>query len=255
MDASFFTQGTTLTALLYLLAAVSDSWLLLWSGHLNAPSLFQGALCFFAAILFASAAYLLSRRPQIAHMCAAVGSVTLPWMYTTTLHGNIFVNEWIIFNVPDRDLLSYHGIASPELSIVAVALIVGAIGTGILRLLPSHWTIREMPVRDRTWPAGAAAFCFLAVWFSQSVMPYRIPGAVTYSSWPMLQMLHVQKHGFQFHEVSYRIWLPGGLPVSVDVSSNDRRLFEYRFQQRIAHVGVSPSVEEHITAEIQSLET
>jgi hypothetical protein len=248
-------QRSLATAIVYLLAAVADSWLLIAGQPLNQPSKLDSVLCFVAAILFGLGAELISRRPNFAHRCAVAGIVALPWIYTAVLQGNIYTNEWILLNVPDRELRMYMGLARAELAIIAVAMIVFAIGTGILRLLPGSWVLRKKLVRERTWPAAALCFGFLGVWFSQSAMPYRIPGAVDYSSWPILQILHVQKHGLQFHETCLKVGGYRGFPQLVSFSWNDRRLFEFRFQERLAHVEVSKSVEERITALIQSSKT
>ena len=245
-------QRKILTALVYLLAALADAWLLISRQPLNQPSAFETVLCVLGAVFFAVGAALVSRRPHFAHTCAAAGVVALPWIYRTALQGNIYANWWIVFNVPDRQLLMYNGLATAKLAIVGVALIVFAIATGIMRLLPRNWVLRKMPLRERTWPALAATFCLVAIWFTQSVMPYRIPGALDYSSWPVLQILHVQKRGLQFHEMCVKVWGHRGVPESVSLSSNDRRLFEYRFQQRLAHAELSKSLGQHVAALIQS---
>src|SRR6516162_921887 len=85
--------------------------------------------------------------------------------------------------------------------------------------------------------------------------PYRIPGAVDYSTWPILQILHVRKQGLQFHEMCINVWGHRGFPEAVSVSRNDRRLFQYRFQQGLAHVEVPKVVGERIAPLIQSLKT
>ena len=131
-------QRKTLTAFVYLLAAAGDSWLLVSRQTLNQPSKFDAALCFFAAVLFALAAGLISRRPHHAHVCAVAGVLALPWIYTSTLQGNIYVNHWIVFNVPDRELPAYNGRISMELTIISVALVVLGVATGALRLLPDR---------------------------------------------------------------------------------------------------------------------
>jgi len=53
-----------------------------------------------------------------------------------------------------------------ELTIFAIALIALAITTAALRLLPSHWQFRKLPVCERTWPALAISLLVLALWFS-----------------------------------------------------------------------------------------
>lgn len=85
-------------------------------------------------------------------------------------------------------------------------------------------------------------------------MPYRIPGAVDYSGWPILQILHVEKRGLQFHESCLSVWGYRGHPLHVSVSSNHRRLFEYRFQQESASGQLSDALTEHVRTAIQSLQ-
>ena len=123
-------QRKILTPVAYLLAALADAWLLSSNQLLNEASTFETVLCVSAAILFALGAALVSRGPHVAHMCAAAGVVALPWIYRTTLQGNILLNWWIVFNVPDRELRMYNGLATAKLAILAVALIVFAIGDG-----------------------------------------------------------------------------------------------------------------------------
>lgn len=199
------------------------------------PDAFCCFLCFLVPILFAFAAGGISYRPALAHASAFAGSVAMPWIYWTDLRDTALGNTWTLFNVPDWDLGMYNGLHFPELTIVCIGLIVLAIATAALRLLPARWRLRGLPFRDRSWPAFLAMFVFLAIWFSESVMPYRISGAVDYVSWPSFQILHVEKRGFQFHETcidirgGYR-----GLSQSVSFSWNDRRLFHYRFEQNHA---------------------
>ena len=194
-------QRKTLTASVYLLAALADSWLLIWCQPLNPPPRFESAFCFLGAVLFALAAALISRGSRFANLCAVAAVVALPYVYTSTLQSNIYTNYWIVFNVPDRELADYGGLLRTELTIASsVTVIVFSIAVGATRSLPNSWMLRRKPIRDRTWPAVAGTLCFLVVWFSTSVMPYRIPGALDYSSWPMLQILHVQKEGLRFHE-------------------------------------------------------
>lgn len=190
-------------------------------------------LCFLSSILFAFAAGGISHRPVIAHSSALAGLVSLPWIYWTKLQDTPLGNIWTDFNVPDREFLMYKPIA--ELTIFSVALMVLAIATAALRLLPVRWNLRGLPLCERSWPAFAVSLLFVAVWFSQSVMPYRISGALDFGSFTVLQILHVEKRGLQFHETCINVW--GGYqnqPESVSFSRNDRRLFQYRFQQTSA---------------------
>jgi hypothetical protein len=202
-------------------------------------------ICFLTAVNFAFAAGALQYYPKTAHIAALAGIAALPWIYTSVLRGNIYGNEWIIFNVPDRELRFYNGLATARLAIIAVALIIFAIATAILRLLPGRWG-------QRTWPAAIVSLCFIAVWFSQSVMPYRIPGAVDYGSWPILQVLRVEKRGLQFHETCVKVWGRRGMPESVTIVWNDRRLLEYRFEVRSGRVEVTQSLWPSVMSVIQS---
>jgi hypothetical protein len=89
----------------------------------------------------------------------------------------------------------------------------------------------------------------LSFWFSQSVMPYRIPGALD-SDYPILGILHVEKRGLQFHETSISVFRND----SFYVSRNDRRLFQYHFQQLDSRGKVPPALMQRIYAAVQSPE-
>ncbi len=222
--------------------------------HLSEDSL-AASLCFMcllAPVFFAFAAGALAHYPKTAHAAALAGIAAIPWIYTSVLRGNIYWNEWIVFNVPDRDLGMYNGLVPAITSIISVALLVLGVVTAGLRLLQDRATARGLLLSSRTWPAFLASFLFLEVWFSQSVMPYRIPGAVDYSSSLIFQILHIQKRGLQYHETSVKVRGYRGMPESVSVTWNDRRLFEYRFPQRSAQVEVPKSLGERLASLIRS---
>ena len=212
-------------------------------------------LCFLTPFLFMFAAGALSYRPKLAHSFALAGLVGVPWI-RWSLRDSGLGNVWLMFNVPDSDLRMYplHLPLYSGLAIFSAALIALAIATAILRLLPSRWQFRQSAIREWTWPAFAASFLLLAIWFRQSVMPYRIPGALDYSGWPILQILHVEKRGFQFNENSVRVWGYRGHPLFVYFSGNHRRLFEYRFQEESASGELPDALTEHVRTVIQSLQ-
>jgi hypothetical protein len=137
-----------------------------------------------------------------------------------------------------------------------VAFVALAAATAVLRLLPARMQFWKSPVSSRTWPAGVFSLGVLVVWFSQSVMPYRIPGALDYSSWPILQILHIEKRGLQFHEtrvsISGRSWRGNYDPREVVFSGNDRRLLRYRFAERYAYGQLSGPLVERIRAALQA---
>jgi hypothetical protein len=209
-------------------------------------------LCFLTPILFTFAAGAISYRPAMGHACALAGLVAMPWIYWTTLQDTPLGNTWTMFNVGDRELLAYDDLRIAELTICSIGLIVLAIATAALRLLPVRWNFRSIPLFQRTWPAFGASFIFLAVWFSQSVMPYRISGAVDYGSWPILQILHVEKRGLQFHETCISVWGYRNHPESISFSGNDRRLFQYRFRQKHAWGELPELLKARVGAIIQS---
>jgi len=215
---------------------------------------FRTALCFLclaAAILFAFAAGTVSYHPTFAHAAALAGLGSLPWIYWSTLRGSELSNDWIMFNVPDSLYpMRYKVWPMAALIILSIALIVLAIATAALRLLPARWLFRKTPISERTWPAFTASFLFLTIWFSRSVMPYRIPGAVDYADWPVLQILHVGKHGLQFHETCINVSARYGFRTHV--SENHRRLFQYHFEQAQSEGQLRQPLMQRVQAIVQS---
>jgi hypothetical protein len=207
-------------------------------------------LCFSAPVLFAFAAGAVSYRPELAHSTAFAGLVALPWFYWS-LRDRGLGNVWLMFNLSGREIGMYPPLYA-ELTIFAITLITLAIVTAGLRLIPSRWQFRKLSLCERTWPASAISLLVLAIWFSQSVMPYRIPGAVDYSDWPILQILHVEKHGLQFHETCVSVWGRLRHPLSVSFSGNDRRLLQYRFRQKHASGELPDSFLERVRGMVQS---
>ena len=210
-------------------------------------------LCFLAPIFFAFAAGAVSHSPMISHATALMGLVCTPWIYGNVMTDSGLGNVWLVFNVPDNDLNAYPPLYAVT-TILFVGLIALAVATAAFRLFPSRWQIRKVPIRERTWPAFAVCLVVLAIWFSQSVMPYRIPGAVDYSSWPVLQILHVEKRGLQFHETCVSVWGRGipPRPVSVSFSGNDRRLFQYRFEEKHASGQLPDSLAQRVRVMLPS---
>jgi hypothetical protein len=186
-------------------------------------------LCFATPILFAFAAGAIPHRHTIANAAALMGLVGATFLYRDQIKGNGYDNVWLIFNQPDNRFAVYPLYAVP--AIFSVALFTLAITTAGVRLCPSRWHVRRVPLCERTWPGFVACFVVVAVWFNQSVMPYRVPGAVDYSDWPVLQILHVEKRGLQFHESCISVWGRRDRPMSTFFSGSDRRLFQYRFRQ------------------------
>jgi hypothetical protein len=123
--------------------------------------------------------------------------------------------------------------AFARLKIVSMALIVFAILSSSLRLLPARLILGKSPFCQRTWPACALGFLLLAAWFAYSVTPYRIP--VIVDGVPAeLRILHVEKRGLRFREIQVSVFRDG----RAYVLRNDRQLFEYRFDCRVARISL-----------------
>lgn len=213
-------------------------------------------LCFLVPVLFAFAAGAASWRPRLGHACAFAAVIAAPWVYWTTLQDTPLGNVWTDFNVPDGELSMYRNLWPVKLTIVAVALMVFAILAAGFRLLPVRWKFRGHPMRERAWPAVVGTLLFLAVWFGESAMPYRISGAVDYGRWPIFQILHVKKRGAQFHEEGVSVWGYQDRASQVTFSGNDRRWFQYRFKQSHASAELPAPLAERVrvmmhTAQIQ----
>jgi hypothetical protein len=185
-------------------------------------------LCFAVPVAFAFGAGTVSHRPFVADSAATVGFLAVPWVYSNLLKGPELMNVWIIFNEPrnEHGILDSWNLIYAVLAICSVALLTTGVVAAGLRLIAS-----KSRFRTRSWPAFVTGFIVLVVWFSRSVMPYRIPGALDYSDWPVLQILHVEKNGLQFHENCVRVWGRIDRPYSLSVTKDDRRLLTYRFQQ------------------------
>jgi hypothetical protein len=209
-------------------------------------------LCFVSAVLFAFAAGTISYRPTFAHVAALAGLMSAPWIYSNGMRDSGLGNVWLVLNVPDNDPGAYQR-PYAQVAIAVVGFIALAVVTSGLRLLPGKWQFRGTPLRERTWPAVVASIVVLAVWFSQSVLPYRIPGAVDYSDYPVLQILHVEKRGLQFHERCFSVfWRRPYRPISVSFAGSDRRLFQYRFQHNGSLLQLPKPLVERIQTMVES---
>lgn len=220
----------------------------------TAPDCIVGALfCVTPVLLAFSAGAVSTNAERVAHATALCAVLGLPWIYENIIRGNGFDNVWLLFNVPERELGGY---AWPyaNLAILCVASMVMAIVTAALRLLPVGWKWRKRPIGERTWPAVVASILILAIWYSKSVMPYRIPGAVDYSYWPDVQILHVEKHGLQFHEKCVSVSGLKWNALRVSFAENNRRWFQYRFEERNSSATLSATVAADVLGKARSLE-
>lgn len=186
-------------------------------------------LCSLSLPLLAFAAGSLRYRCALAHstaLLAAAAFVPRLYMAEFTPQGRMISNAWIAFN--GSNLLLADERLSAVITILAVALLVFAAAVAVCRLLPQRWMLRESPVSDRTWPAIVVMALFIGVWFRLSVLPYRIPGEIYYMELPIIQILHIEKHGLQFHETCVSVYQ---VQKMVRITRDDRRLLNYRFQE------------------------
>jgi hypothetical protein len=215
------------------------------------------AVCYFlffvSPIFFAFAAGAAFWNSKLAHAFALLCLAAIPSMYWN-LRDNGMGNVWVMFNQP-KDRFAFF---PPHFvfAIFFLGLFALALGTSLLRLLPGRWTLRKNPISNRTWPAFVASVAFMIVWFCQSVMPYRIPGAVDYAGWPILQILHIEKRGLQVHETTVSVSgykFRNGFDIrSVYLLENDRRLLQYRFAHRSSTAELTDSLREQIRAMLSS---
>lgn len=165
---------------------------------------------------------------------ALVGALLVwPYFMIVEFSGTTF-SSWLMFNLPD-DHNSHQATFMATLTILSIGLLFAETASSALRLTPRTWIIRKLPLRGRVWPGFLISFVFIAVWYLNSVRPYRIPIYDYHSARPILSVLHVEKQGLLFHETTVEFYRGGKFYLS----HNDRRLFQYSFQTSLAS-GVLP---------------
>ena len=177
-------------------------------------------------LAFMGAAVLVFFRPRFGYRLGlAAALLALPWFVQTerALQAS-FGSSWIVFNGALE-----RGSRLSAFIVLSVAAIVVAATCAALRLLPDRWSVRNAPLRERTWPAFAVAFLVLVVWLFHSAMPYKIP-LIMDGIAPRFQILHVQKRGLRFQEVEISAFRNGQFYVS----RSDRSLPQYKFGTRVS---------------------
>jgi len=111
------------------------------------------------------------------------------------------------------------------LIILSVALLVVSGVCATLRLLPARWTMRSLPLSQRTWPAVTAGFLALGIWLFHAGTPYQFPLIVDAPA-PTFRILHVEKRGLHFHETAISVHRNG----TFFVERTERNLFQYKFE-------------------------
>ncbi|MBZ5616756.1 MAG: hypothetical protein LAO23_22360 [Acidobacteriia bacterium] len=226
------------TAVLFTCSALSIVWLVLATPRDNRVAPLVVMAC---ALGFLAASCAVFLRPRISYFAGTIsGIVALHWFSRIELFDFPPLNSWILFNLPDGD----PTIIIAKLRILFVVTIVISTTCSLIRLLPANWTLRRIPVRQRTWPAFAVCFVVIFSWYCASARPYRIPWIVD-AVWPELTVLHVEKSGIQLHETTVTVYRDGKFYVT----RNDRRLLQYRFAVHAAN-GVLPQT---MTTRVQLL--
>lgn len=203
-------------------------------------------------LVFLCASALVFFKPRYGYTLGVIaGLIAFPWFFRTEFSPATF-NSWITLNYESPIPIPPEGgyLAFTRLKILSVTLIVIAVACSSLRLFPARWSLRNFSFCRLTWPAFATGFLVLAMWFGYSVTPYRIP-AFDHRSNAEFRILHVEKRGLRFHETTMteerngRAW----------ISRTERRLFQYRFEERVAWTALaetSPAAIERVRAFVQS---
>jgi hypothetical protein len=184
-------------------------------------------ISFFAASLspfVLAATVLLLSRPRIGNVMTIIGGVLpLFWIYKT--ESRAFMNTWVLLNASEAReetvCLRYA-----QLRIACAALLLFALVSALIRLLPSRWHVRKLAVNRHTWPAFVVTFLVIAWWFAAFALPYRQPVIVDAKA-AELNVLHVEKDGLDFHETRISVYRDGRFLMT----HNDRRLFRYKFEE------------------------
>jgi hypothetical protein len=213
---------SALTMLLYL--RFDFYWVSSWAGIWHQiVALFGGAL-----LLVASIRVFMARR--FADLMALVGAL-LAWPYfRLAVFYRYGFSSWVTFNLPGKSSELHSAFFFATLTILAISTLVASTAFSALRLTPRAWRIGKLSIRDRAWPGLAVTFLFVVTWYLTAVTPYQIPIFDFHQIRPIVSVLHVQKHGLQFHETSLAFYRDGEFYLA----QSDRRLFQYSFQRSLA---------------------
>ncbi len=215
--------SAALTMLLYLRVYfywIRDSWV--QNFHEIVP-LLGGAMLFVSSIR-------VFRVLRFADLIALVGAL-LAWPYFRLVAFPKYTfSPWLIFNLGGESSALHFAHLIGTLTILAASTLVAATAFSALRVTPNAWRIGKISIRDRAWPGFAVTFLFVVTWYLRAVTPYQIPIFDIHQHLPDISVLHVEKHGLQFHETSLAFYPDG----QFFFAQNDRRLFQYSFQTRWA---------------------
>lgn len=172
-----------------------------------------------AGLLLASAVYVLRAR-LFGHVLALAGAC-FAGIYLYRFYPYRFAfSPWLTFNLPDNP----PSFLVAGLTILTITGLVAVAALGWERLAPSTWRIGKAAFRDRAWPGFAITLLFLLGWYLNSAVPYQVP-IFSRGTPPIISVLHVEKHGLQFHETGIAFFHDSRFFVNQD----DHRLFQYSF--------------------------
>jgi hypothetical protein len=196
-----------------------------------------------AGVVFFLVAFILAwSRPGAGYILGIfAGVAALPWFVLTEM-SSAPMNSWVALNGPDGLFPGQAELtAIARLRILSIALIVVAIVSSSIRLLPAALLLGNRPLYLLTWPAFFVSALALIPWFMHSAVPYRTP-IIADGVRPELRIVHAEKRGLRIHEAGLSLFKDG----KVYVSRDDRRLFQYRFQTQDSVCVISPALLERV---------
>lgn len=233
-------KNRAFAALLYLgtgLVCVGGfSWLAgMNSGEYMKPTgLVDLCAAYAAPAVFLVGAILALWKPRFASAGALIGAgLAWPYFYRTEVWHYHFANSWVDLNLPPPNQ------TFGELRILAISLLILATVYSLSQFTPDGWRIGKRRLKEKIWPSFAVWFVAVCGWYFSAVTPYRIPIYDLYGAPPLLYVVHVNKRGLYFHETVAIVEQDGRFYLLQD----DRRLFEYSFQETSAS-GVLPEGDE-----------
>jgi hypothetical protein len=187
-------------------------------------------------LIFLAASAMIFFRPQLGYWLGlAAGLMAEPYFVRSEMDLAPF-NSWLFLNCEIGSFETSCGPLFTRFRMLVFVFVPISIACAVLRLLPTRWMLRGSPFSQRLWPAFAVSSLGLAIWFAESASPYRLPMFHADNQSSRLRILHVEKHGFRFHETTVFEARDG----IVSVARVDRRWFEYRSKVQFG-MGVASS--------------
>jgi hypothetical protein len=221
-------KPTILAAVIYLGAGVACGVAFepLWRHGPAVPYVESFVIGFGVPTIFLCSSVGVFLKPRLTYLVGLIAALLVwLWIIQNEFAYYYFSNSWAAFNSP----LDPTYTRPVKLMIIAIVFLLFVTTCSIIRFSPATWSIRNLPVRDRTWPAFAVSLALVVVWFITAVVPYRAPlfhHHATEQSYVFL--LHVEKQGLNYHETRV-----GFSPRQFDFEAayDNRSLFHYEFDE------------------------